>query len=489
MLKEIFDFVLGVVTDWTLDRVIILFLGAGIGILGVLKLGTWMNWFASPWRIKSLEREKTALERELKSASEDLKEEVGRNKGYLEMIDSTRAHHKLDIATWEDRVGVLTKTKDELGAEVEKWHDQFDKLAVVRDENKTLIALLRSEGRKLLAQRNKLHQQLKSSEQQNLDILNQDGKFWERPPEDKVPPFRPRAEGSASAAIIAVMNLKGGVGKTTITANLGYTLARQGKRVLMIDADHQGTLSSLCLNEIQLRDALLGEGRLVNNLFKCNGALDDIAFRNLTAVNGLPTCSVLAASNSLVQIEEMSKARWLIKDHPRDVRYLFREAFHTPLFQDRFDVILIDCPPRPTSACINALAAADYLLVPTLLDKPSVDAIPNLLGWIKLLKGNQVCPDLEFLGIIGNRSTTKTLSKKELQRWKSLSENASTSWGGPPHQFKIIIPQRSQFAAAADTRTFAAADAGLQAIFQALTKELLTLKVLHEHRSSASVPA
>jgi cellulose biosynthesis protein BcsQ len=488
MLKEIFDFVVGIVTDWTLDRVLILFVGAGVGALALAKIGQWMNWFASPWRIKALEREKAALERELKSTNDDLKQGEGENKNLHAMFESQREHHKLDVATWKDRVDGLTKKTSELAAEVETWHDEADKTAALRQAERAHLSVVKAAGRKLIARRNQLMEQLKLSEQRNLDILNQDGKFWERPPEDKAPPFRPFAAGGA--AIIAVMNLKGGVGKTTITANLGYALAKLGYRVLMVDTDHQATLTMLCLSETQVRDARLGEGKLVNNLFKLASPLDQVAFRNLTPVSGLADCSVMATSSALIQIEEMSKARWLIRSHPQDVRYLFREAFHAPLFQSRFDVILIDCPPRLTTGCVNALTAADQLLVPTLLDHPSVDAIPLLLGWIGLLKQNGVCPNLELLGIIGNRASAKTkLSKREADLWKRLEERCRDHWDKPIRQLQMIIPQRVCFADAAEKRAFAAASEDLQPIFQALAKELLSLQVIHEHRKPASVPA
>ncbi len=87
---------------------------------------------------------------------------------------------------------------------------------------------------------------------------------------------------------------------------------------------------------------------------------------------------------------------------PDDVRFRLRAILHTKEIADRFDFILLDCPPRLTTACINALAASDYVLIPVLPNVISTAAVPRLLRWLKNLR-LVACPDLAVLGIVGNK--------------------------------------------------------------------------------------
>src|SRR5207245_5019301 len=97
-----------------------------------------------------------------------------------------------------------------------------------------------------------LREQIKDLTEQMQSIVNLAGKIWEKPIVVPIPPFRPLA--TRNAPVIAVTNLKGGVGKTTIAANLGATLWSQGYRVLLIDLDYQGSLTSLCLDGQRISD-------------------------------------------------------------------------------------------------------------------------------------------------------------------------------------------------------------------------------------------
>ena len=80
--------------------------------------------------------------------------------------------------------------------------------------------------------------------------------------------------------------------------------------------------------------------------------------------------------------------RWQAKITTDDVRYRLRAILHSAEIADRFDFILLDCPPRLTTACINALAASDYVIVPVLPNPISTAAVPRLLQWLKLLRSS-----------------------------------------------------------------------------------------------------
>jgi cellulose biosynthesis protein BcsQ len=288
-----------------------------------------------------------------------------------------------------------------------------------------------------------------------LHVAESKGRIWEGEAFGHIPAFRPLQTGAA--CIISVMNLKGGVGKSTISANLGATLWKQGKRVLLVDLDFQGSLTSLCLPAKQVA-YLRQDGRMVQKLFA-----DD-----RPNLGRLRTCmepidrpthrfKILATDDSLADFEERLMARWLIGKTDSDVRFHLRELLHDPTFQRDFDYILLDCPPRRTTASINALACSDFVLVPTLLDETSMEAAPRLLASLKHMKANsRVCPNLSVMGILANMVQEKAgLADIERDRWNRLGVQCRDRWGEPVHLFETPIPQRKGFGQAAERNQFA----------------------------------
>jgi cellulose biosynthesis protein BcsQ len=316
-----------------------------------------------------------------------------------------------------------------------------------------------------------------------IDAL--EGRIWEAPPRPPIPPFRPLEE--RQAVIIAVTNLKGGVGKTSLTANLAATLWQRGKKVLAVDLDHQASLTNLCLSLERIHDLTLGDRKFVENVLKARDDFARVAWNNLTHLNDDGSC-LLAASEDLADVEEHAKAQWLIAPGAFDMRYILRAALHDPLIQDRFDIILLDCPPRWTPASINALACCDFVLVPVLLDRTSAEAVPRLLAWMKSLKNKNVCPDLAILGIIGNRAFRKQqLTKREQGVWEILQGACADRWGAPVYLFSRFLPTSAQFAEAAERREFAAFDESLRPIFEELANEIDERKAHHEGVRTAAV--
>ena len=88
---------------------------------------------------------------------------------------------------------------------------------------------------------------------------------------------------------------------------------------------------------------------------------------------------------------------------------------------NHFNYALLDCPPRLTTACINALAASDYVLVPVLLDATSAERVPLLLEWLGRLMKAQVCPNLLGVGVLVNRlsSLESDQEKQDLAELKA----------------------------------------------------------------------
>lgn len=169
---------------------------------------------------------------------------------------------------------------------------------------------------------------------------------------------------------IAVMNVKGGVGKTITTVNISTILAElYGKRVLVIDADGQGDTSAF-LGADTTEDA--GLPALFRGMVSCYA---DVV--QGTAYNGV---DLISANSDLYSID-LDSLR-MGKDAGRCVITDLRDNV---IEDDAYDIILIDCPPSFTACGVAALAAADGVIIPCKLDAFSVRGMSFLINQIKTL--------------------------------------------------------------------------------------------------------
>jgi len=284
-------------------------------------------------------------------------------------------------------------------------------------------------------------------------------------------PFVPRSERKAT--IIAVANVKGGTGKSTLTANLGAALwnRKPSSRVLLIDLDYQGDLTNLCLREDTIEDLRRGH-RLIDHLFHEEHATVENLLNSMRKI-GTGNGYIIGAGDELAVTEMQVMVRWLSDQSTMDMRFLLRRLLHDPAVQDRFDYILIDCPPRFHSACINGLAAADFVLVPILLDRISSASAPRMMKWIREMRDHGVCPDLDILGVVGNKKSDRReqLVQREQGIWGGIAAECETSWGQPVHVFATRIPLSGSIQSASQTRKLAALGE-MEDIFGALATEV-----------------
>jgi chromosome partitioning protein len=180
--------------------------------------------------------------------------------------------------------------------------------------------------------------------------------------------------------VLAIVNQKGGVGKTTTAVNLSASLAAQERRTLLVDLDPQGNASSgLGLPREQgerptVYDALLGEADA----------------RSAVLPTDVPHLFALPSSADLVGAE--------LELVPVDARESRLRAALEPL-RDAYDYILIDCPPSLGLLTVNALVAADRVLVPLQCEYYALEGLGSLLRTIDLVRAS-LKPELEMEGIV-----------------------------------------------------------------------------------------
>ena len=219
--------------------------------------------------------------------------------------------------------------------------------------------------------------------------------------------------------IIAIANQKGGVGKTTTAINLSACLAEIGQKVLTIDIDPQGnTTSGLGVDknatENNVYDLLLGECEIEECVVKT-----EIDNQYLVASN----VNLAGAEIELIGIEEKE--------------YILRKQVSK--VADQYDFIIIDCPPSLNMLTVNALTAANTVLVPIQCEYYALEGLSQLIHTIELVQ-ERLNPDLEIEGVVFTMYDART--NLSLQVVENVKANLNQSI------YKTIIPRNVRLAEA-----------------------------------------
>ena len=185
------------------------------------------------------------------------------------------------------------------------------------------------------------------------------------------------------ARVLAVANQKGGVGKTTTAINLGTALAAIGKRVLLVDLDPQGNASTgLALDSNQRR---LGAYQVLVGGASLAAATQPTVVPNMSII---PTTPDLAGAE--IELIELDRREYRLRDA------LARAASQGPL---PYDFIIIDCPPSLSLLTLNAMVAADCVLVPLQCEFYALEGLSQLMRTIDRVK-RALNPVLEIQGVV-----------------------------------------------------------------------------------------
>jgi chromosome partitioning protein len=212
-------------------------------------------------------------------------------------------------------------------------------------------------------------------------------------PRRKLPEPQP-VERHGPARIVALCNQKGGVGKTTSTINLGAALAEYGRRVLLVDFDPQGALSvGLGVQPHQL------DRTAYNLLMERDVAIDDILLK--TAVPGMD----LLPSNIDLSAAEVQLVGEVARE--QTLSRVIRPVV------DEYDFILIDCQPSLGLLTVNALTAANEVIVPLECEFFSLRGVALLIDTIDKVR-ERLNPDLKLAGILATMYDGRTLHGREV---------------------------------------------------------------------------
>ncbi len=219
--------------------------------------------------------------------------------------------------------------------------------------------------------------------------------------------------------VIAVANQKGGVGKTALTTNLGVGFARNGKKVLVVDADPQGNLtSSLGIDNVDEIENTLASF-IEREIDETQIDVNEYILHNEEGVDIVP-CNIGLAGLDYKIMNALSREHLLSA--------LISEV------RDRYDMILIDCSPSLNLVTINVLTAADSVIIPVEATYLSMAGLQQLLSSIGSTK-RKLNKNLEVEGIVINKVNTRTNHEKE------IVDRLREAYGSRIKVFETMIPE------------------------------------------------
>ena len=219
--------------------------------------------------------------------------------------------------------------------------------------------------------------------------------------------------------IIAVANQKGGVGKTTTSINLAACLAEKGKKVLAVDMDPQGNLTSgLGVDKDSVEKSIY---ELIIGEVDIKGVINKEVLENLDIIS--TSIDLSAAEIELIGVD--------------DKEYILRNAIDQ--VKDQYDFVIIDCPPSLSMLTINAMTTADSVIVPIQCEYYALEGLSQLIHTVELVK-DRLNSKLEIEGVVFTMYDART--NLSLQVVENVKDNLQQNI------YKTIIPRNIRLAEA-----------------------------------------
>ena len=243
--------------------------------------------------------------------------------------------------------------------------------------------------------------------------------LWNNEKKDDIIMKCPKERSTKMGRIIAIANQKGGVGKTTTAINLSASLASLGKKVLAIDMDPQGNMSSglgVDKNEVE---------KTVYDLIIGNIGIEECIYEEVIEnLDVLPSNIDLSAAE--IELIGVDNKEYILRDEVNKVK-------------EKYDFIIIDCPPALSMLTINAMTTSDSVLVPIQCEYYALEGLSQLIHTIELVE-ERLNPELEIEGVVFTMYDART--NLSLQVVENVKDNLNQNI------YKTIIPRNVRLAEA-----------------------------------------